>query len=111
LYQTRFFAYQHLRQEGEMGGRSATAAAHHIYPALLDKTFELNGDHLRGFVVAALFIRQPSIRHTQHGEAREVRQGTNMVRHEIWAGGAIQTNGEQFFMRQRDVESFDALSR
>ena len=89
----------------------AAAGAGQVQPAVFGKTRQGAGQHLRRLVIVAVLVGQAGIGRAGNVETGQALQRTQMIRHKLRAGGAVEAHPQQLAMGQRSVPSFGVLAR
>ena len=96
----RTLAGHRVDQMTDVVRSSAATAAGDVEPSVGCEPFQGGRQHLRSFVVVAVFVRQPRVRHAGNAEPRQLVQRPDMVGHELRPGGAVEAHPQQISMRQ-----------
>ena len=73
-----------------MVGAGAAAAANDVQPSCVDKALECGGQAFGRLRVVPVLVRQTGVGKARHRDARPLVDGTQVVGHEIGAGGAVE---------------------
>ncbi len=105
------FAFRHLRNRANVLLGRGAAPADKVDPAVGHKFLELGGQRCRRLPVLIRFgVRQASIGIAGDEFASELAQGSNMISHEFWPGGAIHSERQRLGIPQRSPHGLDRLS-
>ena len=94
----RLLAIHHLRDGFDVFGRGAAASANQIQPAVVDKLFELRGEHTGRQIILAFNVGQAGVGVAGNARVRKLVNGADVIRHELRSCGAIEAEGEQVHM-------------
>ncbi len=92
-----------LGQQADMFRDGAAAAAHQVHPARRHKPADGAGHHFRSLVVLAVLVGQSGVGDAGDGKAGQRCQGTDVVRHELRAGGAVKADPQEVTVGQGGV--------
>ena len=107
----RLEARRDLRKPGNVAAMRSAAASHQVQPAVLAETPKRPRQHLGRLEVLAALVGKAGIRHARHARARELRQGADVVRHELRTRRAVEPEVEEIDVLERDRERVDRLTR
>ena len=102
-----------FHQSGEgagVGRRRAAAAPDQVHPALVDEAAHLEGQALRGLFVVAVLVGQAGVRVDRHEACGDLREGPQVVGHELGTRGAVEPDREEPEVLDRRVERVHALA-
>ena len=110
VYDVRRAALRHFDHGADVRRGGPAAAAYDIQPALLDEFRELAGQRFGRLQVLVVFVGQAGVGVTGDARRRHVRQGADVIRHQVGAGGAVESDGEQIGVGYGGVEGVDGLA-
>src|SRR5262249_10173115 len=106
----RTLSFNHLRQRANVAVVSSATTSHQVQPSVIHKTLDSACECLGSFEVDTVLIRKARVGHARDQRLRELRQGANVIGHELRSGSAIQTNRQQIRMHDRCRVRLDRLA-
>ena len=108
-YGARPVAARELRESLDVRGCRAAAAPDQIEPSRLQIAREMGREVACVERVFAVLVRESGVRHARDAGRRQLGQRTEMVRHQVRASGAVESDIEEIPVQQGDREGFGVL--
>ncbi len=99
-----------LGQSLHVLGRRTATAPYQVQPTRIEKATEDRTKVLGALLIETVLVRQSRVGHARDARRRKLREGAQMIAHQLGTGGTVETEIEQIPMQQRHRQRLGILA-